>query len=111
MTDIPEGWVPVTECKKCGINIHRSLNEIHSCPKCGSTKLQQLEPMKQYLLLGVCPYCEKQLYAYRVTTDVNVAHIPKLSKSVLSCIYCNKILGVSEKAPVPYLWEVIRPIG
>ncbi len=108
---IPDGWVPVTECQNCGSNIHRSLSEIEKCPRCGSDKLNQLKPEGQYLLLGKCPYCEKDLYAYRKTTDINASHVPKLAKSILSCIYCQKILGVSEKAPVPYLWSVLRPIS
>ena len=110
MVDIPDGWVPVTECQSCGVNIHKTVEQVAKCPSCGGEKLKQLSPMSQYLLLGKCPYCEKDLYAYRKNTDINASHVPKLAKSILSCIYCNKILGVSEKAPVPYLWSAIRPL-
>jgi Zn finger protein HypA/HybF involved in hydrogenase expression len=100
----PENWTPVIECKKCKSNFHKSINELPVCPNCGNNKFNELEPFKQYMLLGKCPHCGKDLYAYREKTDLNISYIPNFKKSVLSCIYCNKIIGITEKTDVPYMW-------
>lgn len=107
---IPEGWKRIVECKKCGYNYEPTSPE-STCLSCGSDRYNELKPKSQYFPLGKCPGCGKDLYAYRKTTELNVAYIPRYAKSVYSCAYCHTILGISEKAPVPFLWEIIRPIA
>ena len=105
---IPDGWKRIVECKKCSRNYEPTSAEI-TCPHCGSDQYLVLRPHSQYFPLGKCPSCGQDLYAYRKTTDMNVVYIPRFAKSVFSCVYCQVILGISEKAPVPFLWAIMYP--
>ena len=111
--EIPAGWKEFLECRKCGHNFEpdHDIARAVVCPNCGSEKIQALKPKSEYMPLGKCPNCGHDLYAYRKKTDLNISYIPVFMKSVISCKYCQTILGITEKAPVPFLWEIIRPIA